>query len=350
MSVPYLTGKETTMTIYGSDASHYDGPDFRRAIADGLSFFTHKAGGDALDAELGPWWQLMAPHRTQVLLGAYWVLYPGTPVARADAFLARLDAVCPGWRDGPFILQVDCEKWGGNSATVPPRTDIKAFCDRLAAKAPGLRPIVYGPKWVYGDTLTGLGYPLWASAYVTGGSGTPQALYPGDSSSKWAAYSGQTPAVLQFTDAAVIAGQTTCDANAFRGSLAQLTALVAPGWEITDMALDDRDAQVIASKLGHDLLNPDSDVSKGLRMNLMKVFTDAQPYSTAGPGARIAARGWTPVSPKVILEYLFEIIAADVRHLPDGTPTVLPGGLTARLERIENIADAAAINFAGEAS
>lgn len=164
-----------------------------------------------------------------MLLGAYWVLYPGNPAGRADAFLARLDATCPGWRDRPFLLQADCEKWNGDPGTVPSRAEIKAFCDRLVSRMPLLRPVVYAPKWVYQNQLVGLGYPLWASSYVVG-AGTPQQLYPGDSSSRWDPYSGQTPAILQFTSSATIGGQTTCDANAFRGDLPALQALVAPGW------------------------------------------------------------------------------------------------------------------------
>jgi hypothetical protein len=221
------------MTIYGWDLSHYDGPDSRRAVGEGFSFFTHKAGGDALDTELGPWWSLMKGYRASVLLGAYWVLYPGSPAARANEFVARLDSQCPGWRDGPFILQVDCERWGGDQGTVPGKADIKAFCDRLRYLAPKLVPVVYAPKWVYGDSLSGLGYPLWASNYVTG-SGSASKLYPGDGSSRWDSYSGQVPLILQFTSSATIAGQTTCDANAYRGTLAQLTAKLAPGWAQED--------------------------------------------------------------------------------------------------------------------
>lgn len=225
------------MTIYGWDMSHYDAPGIGNAIDQGIAFITHKAGGDQDDPEIGVWWSGVKGHRDQLLVGAYWVLYPGHPVARADAFLTRLDDQCPGWRDGPFMLQVDCEKWGGNPATVPSAAEIEAFCDRLVAQMPRLRPIVYAPKWVYGDSLTSVTYPFWASNYVTG-SGGVRTLYPGDSSARWGAYSGQVPAILQYSSSAVIGGQSTSDANAFRGTLAQLTALVAPGWS-SDVNVDD---------------------------------------------------------------------------------------------------------------
>lgn len=219
------------MTLYGWDKSHYDGPGGNAlAVSDGFRFITHKAGGDGRDAELGDWWSSAKKIKRQdCLLGAYWVLLPGHPVRRADQFIARLDRLCDGWRERPFMLQVDCEIWGGKRSTLPSLDEIKAFCDRLRARMPGLRPIVYGPKWCYGRDLTGLGYPLWASSYVKG-KGSARQLYPGDHSRRWNAYSGAVPAILQFTSRATIAGQTTCDANAFRGSLADLTALVAPGW------------------------------------------------------------------------------------------------------------------------
>lgn len=231
------------MTIFGWDMSHYDAPNIGSAVSDGITFITHKAGGDALDAELGAWWSSvkgLSPGR--VLLGAYWVLYPGNPSGRADAFLARLDSQCPGWRSRPFILQVDCEEWGGDAGTVPSKSEIQAFCNRLRALMPKLKPIVYAPEWVYGDRLDGLSYPLWASRYVSG-TGSFKSLYPGDSSAKWSAYSGQTPKILQYTSSATIAGQTTCDANAFRGTLDELTALVAPGWAEDSMALTPAETQ-----------------------------------------------------------------------------------------------------------
>jgi hypothetical protein len=229
------------MTIYGSDVSHYDGADTRAMFAEGIVFQTHKAGGDSNDAELATWWNLVKGYRPQVLLGAYWVLYPGKPAYRADLFLARLDGQCPGWRDGPFILQVDCERWNGNQATVPSVGEINAFCDRLVAKMPKLRPIGYLPDWVYGD-ISGFRYPLWSSKYVTGTGGFKQ-LYPGDDAKQWAAYGGKSPDVLQYTSSATIGGQTTCDANAYRGTLDQLTALLAPGNAEYDKVTKQKDAE-----------------------------------------------------------------------------------------------------------
>jgi GH25 family lysozyme M1 (1,4-beta-N-acetylmuramidase) len=219
-------------TIYGWDMSHYDAPNIGTAVKEGYLFITHKAGGDATDNELDEWWASVRGLGPEAELGAYWVLYPGNPARRADLFLERLDTVCKGWRDrDSFILQVDCERWNGSQATVPGKADIKAFCDRLVARTGGrYRPIVYAPKWVYGDTLAGLGYPLWSSAYVSG-SGYGAKLYAdagGDSGPGWKAYSGQVPAVWQFTSHAVIAGQTTCDANAFRGPLSSLKSLTTP--------------------------------------------------------------------------------------------------------------------------
>lgn len=231
------------MTIFGWDMSHYDDPDPRSAVAEGYVFLTHKAGGDGNDLELAAWWAKVKDYGPEALLGAYWVLYPGTPASRADAFLARLDAVCPGWRqrDG-FILQVDCEKWSNDPGTMPGVADIKAFCDRLTDRTDLVyRPVVYAPEWTYGERLKGLGYPLWASSYVPG-AGTGSALYAkagGDDSPRWAAYSARIPVILQFSSSATVAGQATCDVNAYRGTLAQLKELVSPGKVVPDVNLKD---------------------------------------------------------------------------------------------------------------
>jgi hypothetical protein len=238
------------MTIYGWDASHYDAvPSGARVVSEGFSFMTHKAGGDANDAELSAWWSALKPYRDQVLLGAYWVLYPGNPSGRADAFLARLDSQCPGWRDGPFILQLDCEIWNGDLDTQPDLMEIKTACNRLNYKMPKLTPVVYASAGQYGSSLRGLGFPLWNARYPSNAVGTASGIYVsvgGDSGPGWGSYSGQGPAIWQFTSSAIIAGQSTSDANAYRGTLQELTALVAPGWSTPMTTLDADDIAAVA--------------------------------------------------------------------------------------------------------
>lgn len=242
------------MTTFGWDMSHYDAPSIGNALAEGISFLTHKAGGDASDPEIAQWWNnVKGLNPDKVMLGAYWVQYPGNPIGKADAFLARLDATCPGWRNRPFILQVDCERWNNDPGTVPSISDVNAFCDRLVAKMPKLRPIGYLPDWVYGD-ISKFKYTVWSSKYA-GGSGPFKSLYPGDNSSLWAGYGGKSVTILQYSSKATIGGQTTSDANAFRGTLAQLQAILAPGWKkevVAAMDWDDKIQQGTTSDTGLD--------------------------------------------------------------------------------------------------
>lgn len=264
--------------LYGWDMSHYDAPSIGNAIGQGIGFITHKAGGDANDTEIASWWSSVRGNRIttgdlpaladgitgKFLPGAYWVLYPGSAASRADAFLARLDATCAGWRDHPFILQADCEIWNNDSGTKPGKSDIAAFCDRLRAKAPQFMPVVYASKGQYGDALTGLGYPLWNANYPSSASGSPATLYAnagGDSGPGWRTYSGQTPAIWQFSSSATIGGQTTCDANAYRGSLADLIMLLAPGWENDVATISDTDITRIVNAIKAADVNPDPTAS-----------------------------------------------------------------------------------------
>jgi hypothetical protein len=289
---PGCRGGDATVTIFGTDMSHYDQAPAdlgARLVAEGVSFATHQGGGDATDIKLGDWWQSVKGQRGKLLLGAYWVLYPGSPVTRANSFVARLDAACPGWRDGPFILQADCEKWNDDSSTVPSKANIQAFCDRLRVLAPKLMPIVYAPLWVYGGTLKGLTYPLWASSYVNG-SGSASQLYPSDISTRWSPYSGQSPAILQFTSSATIAGMTTCDANAYRGTLAELTALLAPGWktEVPDVELTDKYGDAAyAGRTVQDRLSDDAKLRDVLWGD--KTGTAAAKLDPASPLAKLIA-------------------------------------------------------------
>lgn len=221
------------MPIFGWDASHYDwdrgSMNLAAAVRDGIVFGTHKIGeGFRYADDRYTDWYSRARAAGVGLLGAYYVNLPGDQQTQADRFLALLDSEAPGWRTGPFVLQVDAEKFDYMDRAPNP-TEIRAFCDRLVARtASRFRPVVYAPRWVYGDTLRGLGYPLWASNYGSNPTVHYRQAYPGDGSTRWVAYSGQTPTILQYGSRCTIGSQTICDANAFRGTLEQLRALVTP--------------------------------------------------------------------------------------------------------------------------
>lgn len=247
------------MTRYGWDASHYDWNDgdlhLGQAHADGIDLFTYKAteGNGYTDP-------VLASTMTEArgvgfpVVGNYHFLLRSdraSIASQASHYLAKLDEFVPWRHNHPcFVYQVDAEN--DSAGRHPSVSDINAFADRIKAAegCPASAIPVYAPKWLYGEGLTGLRYrTLWASAYVNGAGGF-KSLYPGDGSSKWNAYSGITPAILQYSSSAVIAGKTTCDANAIRVStVAALQAIFWPnghdtsggGTEI-DMTPEEHDA------------------------------------------------------------------------------------------------------------
>lgn len=255
------------MTIYGWDMSHYDAPALGTALAEGIVFITHKAGGDRHDPELAPWW-LGTKHLDpdHYLLGTYWIPRPdleSNPERAADTWIAVLDQDCPGWRDREHILQMDAERWNGDDRTKPNRQYLQRLGDRLRERMPKLMPVCYASRGQYGNELAGLTFPLWNAAYpyeVAEGFKSAYQRAGGDSARHWAPYSGQVPALWQYTSHAVIGGQTTSDANAYRGTLTGLKALVAPGWS-SDMDLTPKNLQDIRNAvLGADI---DPSVSGG---------------------------------------------------------------------------------------
>lgn len=225
------------MAIYGWDASDFDhsrGPmDMRAARADGIDFYTHKATeGTSVKHHPGP---SMAAARAAGIpfLGCYLVPRSGPSVAaQVDYFLAWVNLQVPWWREFPgWFWQMDTEHWSYDQVSAQRGHDVAVEL----AKRTGKRVLHYAPKWAYGDSVPG-DEPLWASSYVSG-SGHYRSLYPGDRSSKWAAYSGRTPAILQYSSSARIGNQNTCDASAFRGTVADFAALI--GAAITTTEGDD---------------------------------------------------------------------------------------------------------------
>jgi hypothetical protein len=209
------------MTTFGWDASHYDAPPTAR---DGIDFYTHKiTDGNryyedpeyqaSLDAARG----LGIP-----ILGSYHVLHGGVSIgAQAGWWLERVTALTPWWQSFPlWIWQIDAEQF--DYLNTPTIAEVNALGDEIVRRTgcPPARILAYAPPWLYGQQLTGLHYRLWSSNYGNNPEGPYRTIYPGDNSARWSA--PVEPLILQYGSGATIAGQTTCDANAFRGSLDQL--------------------------------------------------------------------------------------------------------------------------------
>lgn len=248
------------MTVFLWDASHFDGTLTKailaKAKAEGIVGFTHKLGEGAThgDDDSNAAGALTAARDAGIpALGGYWFCHGDSDaVAQADLCIAVADAKVPWWREFPgWFWQPDCENESGHPK--PTMTWIKAFSDRLVAKT-GRTVIVYASHGQYGNSLAGLGHPLWNANYPSARQGPFRDLYPGDQFAGWSSYSGQTPVICQYTSSATIGGRTTCDANAFRGSVDDLLNLIG-----ADMPLTPADYKGIAAEVVKELLAADVD-------------------------------------------------------------------------------------------
>jgi hypothetical protein len=214
-------------TLYGWDASDFDhdrGPmDMAAAAKAGIAFFTHKYT-ESTSTKHHPQAAMNGARAAGIpFLGAYAVpRTPGPSIASQAAYLiAYADQVTPWWRTFPgWFWQVDTEHWSYDKVSAATGA---AMCAELR-KRTGKQTIHYAPQWAYGNTVPGPD-PLWASSYVSG-SGDFKTLAAKITSGKWAAYSGRTPAILQYSSSATIGRQPTCDANLFRGSTADFARLI----------------------------------------------------------------------------------------------------------------------------
>lgn len=217
------------MTIFGWDASHYDGEldvaTLRRARAEGIEFFTHKIGEGVTNTDTTAAAALAAARDAGIrVIGGYYFIHSGDMRAQAQRCVDLADRMAPWWREfAGWFWQTDAETDAGGHLPTP--DEVKRFTDALAALS-GRRVIVYASHGQYGERLAGLGWPLWNANYPTSRQGGFRELYPGDGFVGWSRYSGQVPAICQYASSATIAGRTTCDANAFRGTIDDLLSLI----------------------------------------------------------------------------------------------------------------------------
>lgn len=102
-----------------------------------------------------------------------------------------------------------------------------------AFTAAGLNIVLeYIPEWYWqqqgSPDLSAVNVKGLVSSNWVNGAGYASAIYPGDGWPGWNSYGNATPAILQFTSKAQVAGMSL-DADAFRGSLDDLKALFGTG-------------------------------------------------------------------------------------------------------------------------
>lgn len=219
-------------TLFGWDASDYDwarGPmDLGAARRDGIDFFTHKATEGVTTRHRNYGEALRRARDAGIpVLGAYHVVRTAPSIASQVAyFVSYLDSQTPWWRSWPdFFVQVDLELWSYDKV---PANAGEAFADAVEA-ATGRRAVIYASRGQYGSQLAGTSHPLWNANYGSNAEGHYRAVYAargGDSGAGWVAYSGKMPIIWQYGSRTTIGTQTICDANAFRGTLAELKALL----------------------------------------------------------------------------------------------------------------------------
>lgn len=163
-----------------------------------------------------------------LLAGAYHFLYPSAIVPareQCNLFWSQLD------RNPEGILTVlDVEKDG---TAYPTYADVQAFVDRWRALT-GHPLIIYTGKWYWNGSdypIKGrdgsMFGPLWKSQYVDPVSTSIRTLFAQVEPSYWTGFGGwDEVTLLQFTSSASVSGISgRVDANAYRGTLAQLRSL-----------------------------------------------------------------------------------------------------------------------------
>ncbi|KZM68119.1 glycoside hydrolase family 25 protein [Nocardia terpenica] len=203
------------MTLFGIDISNNNGPDIDMAQvkAEGFDFvFAKVTEGDYFVDSTWPVYRDAARAEGLLVAGYHYLRGDCDINAQADLFTSHLG-------DGVAAM-VDFEANSGDIST------FWAFVNAVNARGHQIQ-LSYIPRWYWQQ----IGCPdltaapgLIQSSYVTG-TGYAAELYPGDDTDFWNGFGGRNPDLLQFTDKADVAGHAV-DANAFRGTHAELAALL----------------------------------------------------------------------------------------------------------------------------
>lgn len=206
------------MTTFGIDiASWQKGLNIDRVAAEGFRYVIAKAteSDNYRNPEYGA--QKAGARKNGLRFGAYHYL-------RADTSAkAQVDNYAALEPDKSVPVMLDHEAGSGDVRV------LRAVHGEFVSRGYRVN-LTYLPNWYWAGTmgkpdLAGLP-PLMSSNYGRERTGYASAIYPGDSDVGWNGYGGLDVAVFQFTQKANVAGQSI-DANAFRGTEAQLDALFA---------------------------------------------------------------------------------------------------------------------------
>lgn len=234
------------MVMFGLDISHHQdlALDLARCKREDIDFIFLKAteGNSFVDDEFAA--NLAEARRAGLLVAAYHYVRGNVSAAAQVAHIAKYVP-----KSVPVIP--DTEDGGGEL----PLT--RELITKM--RAAGYRvPLMYLPKWYWqqigSPSMAGLP-PLWASRYPDMVQGSIQDEWADVPASYWTGYGGLSVSVLQFTSSAAVAGHAPLDANAFRGTAAQLAALFGGTVEEDDMQPTDAVKDPGPDRWGHTWLN-----------------------------------------------------------------------------------------------
>lgn len=201
---------------FGLDISHHQGAfDLSRAAREGIAFVILKAteGSGFIDSRFAE--NLANARRAGMLVAAYHYQRAGVSAA---AQVAHVERVVP--KNVPVIPDVEANSGGLDL--------VRDVVTRLRGVGYQV-PLLYLPRWYWqqiGSPGMGGLPPLWSSRYPDNLPGTIPDEWVDVPAHYWDGYGGLPVAVLQFTSSASVAGRQPIDANAYRGTRAQLAALL----------------------------------------------------------------------------------------------------------------------------
>ena len=229
---PKIPEPSTTLT-YGIDiASWQKGIDLARAKREGISFAIVKTteGTGYVNPEAKR--QLDGAQAADMVVAQYHFLTTADPAAQARHIIANSRAGVP--------IAIDFEH-NPQTGVLPSWATAQRVRDLIKSKFPSVGIYTNQSDWTKAGQphLDGWDW-FWKAQYAYNEGGTPATVYNRAPNWGWGAQGGKTPDIWQFTDKAAVAGMAV-DGNAYRGSPAQLRALLYKTTSTKEIAMTDFD-------------------------------------------------------------------------------------------------------------